>query len=248
MSYAKIDGFADPTRLDAAGVRLPVYVSEQGSKPLIVLHELPGMSPSFLRYCREMAAEGYKVHMPLMFKSPGTEMTPLQSGLFCLSREFGALFRPRGGEAQSRPFTRWLLALVRQVAEAHPDAKIGAVGMCLTGGFALAAIGGPGVHAAIACQPSWPFLFKVDSLAMSDSERANACTRAGLLPKPCAKGYRYLGDRVSRAAHMEAAKDIFGDAFERHPDLPGRAHSTLTTDSRSEAVYADVLAFLNARL
>ncbi|PTX54552.1 dienelactone hydrolase [Litoreibacter ponti] len=248
MSDLKIEGFEDPVPVDAAGVSLPVYVSVAGSKPLIVLHELPGMSPSFLRYCREMADEGYKVYMPLIFKSPGTEMSPLHTGLFCLSREFGALFRPRGGETNSRPFTRWLMGLIGHVAEENPDARIGAVGMCLTGGFALAAIAGPGVHAAIACQPSWPALFKVDTLAMSGSERANAHTRAELLPKPCAKGYRFEGDRVSRDAHMRSAEAIFGDAFERHPDLPGKAHSTLTTDSRSEAVFADVLAFLNARL
>ena len=84
--------------------------------------------------------------------------------------------------------------------------------------------------------------------ASTPQARSKAVLHAGLLPKPCAKGYRFAGDRISRASHMNAASDIFGEAFERHPDLPGKDHSTLTTDSASEEVFDDVLQFLNARL
>ena len=162
-----IQGFHQPSDVTAANITLPVYVSEAGTKPLIVLHELPGMSRSFIRYCTRMADEGYKVYMPLMFKSPNTQMGKLQSILFCLSSEFRALFSSgRTKEAHARPITTWLYELVRHVANENPGAKIGVVGMCLTGGFSLATIAVPPVEAAIACQPSVPFFFNISTPGM----------------------------------------------------------------------------------
>jgi hypothetical protein len=227
---------------------LPVYVSEIGEKPLIVLHELSGMIPSFICTCHRLANEGFKVYAPLLFNKPFGRMNAAQSAMFCVSAEFRSLFGSRGGKDQGRPFTAWLLHLVREVARRHPGRTVGAVGLCLTGGFALATIAEPGVGAAAACEPAFPFFRRIATLGLSKTERDRARARAATLPPPCAKGYRYSGDRACRESHMRAAQTLLGDAFERFPDLSGSAHSTLTTDTASEAVFQDVLQFLNARL
>ncbi|MEP4197033.1 MAG: dienelactone hydrolase family protein [Aliishimia sp.] len=228
-------------------MELPVYVSKHGTKPLIVLHELPGMSPTFVEYCSKMAGEGFKVYMPLLFKSPGTQMGDLASAAFCLSREFRRLFSAKDASG-GRPFTAWLLELVQSVSDENPGAKIGAVGMCMTGGFVIAAIAEPQVEAVAACQPSAPFLFKIETLGLSDAERQ--MVRDGKEGKaiPCVKAYRFAQDSISREAHMQAAADLLGPSLERYPDLPGKGHSTLTTSTASEAVYQDVLSFLSNRI
>lgn len=226
---------------------LPVYISTSGTKPLIVLHELPGMSPSFIDYCRRMADEGFKVYMPLMFKSPGTQMGGVASLAFCLSREFRALFAARD-RSKARPFTAWLLELVDSVSTEHPDQNIGVVGMCLTGGFAIAAIAAPQVSAVIACQPSMPVLFDIKTLGLSDAERRNVQDGKTHKAIPCAKAYRFQSDRICKEAHMAAAQTLLGPSLERYPDLPGKGHSTLTTQTASPEVYQDVLTFLQGRV
>jgi len=241
-----IDGFKKPFEFGSS-TKLPVYVSEKGQKPLLVLHELPGMTPSFIVYCQKMAAQGFKVYMPLLFKSPETEMNTLETAFFCMSREFRSLFTAKD-KTNTRPFTAWLLDLVEHVGEESPDSKIGVVGMCLTGGFAIAAIAKPQVNAVAACQPSMPFFSNIETLGLSTAERNDASAGAQEKTSPCVKGYRYQKDRISREEHMKAASNLLGSSFERYPDLPGKGHSTLTGKTANLNVYEDVLDFMTKRL
>jgi len=243
-----VDGFQEAEIFEHDGVRLPVYVSTGGEKPLVVLHELPGMMPSFIEFCRRISDDGFRVYMPLLFKSPGTEMGGAQIARFCMSREFFKLFMVRNGASGGLPVVNWLRGLLSHVGSREPDRNIGVIGMCLTGNFALAGIADPKVSAAIACQPAFPVMFGLKGLAMSERQRWEAVARAKSLPPPCVKGYRYERDWRSRRGHIDAIRDAFGDAFEMFPELPGAHHSTLTADSASEEAYRDVVSFLNARL
>lgn len=238
--------FHDPKTIGSNNP-LSVYVSKEGVKPLIVLHELPGMTPSFISYCKKMAAEGFKVYMPLIFKSPGTDMGRADMAKFCLSYEFRELFHAKDSK-NTRPFTAWLLELVQEVSDDNPDTKIGVVGMCLTGGFAIAAIARPEVEAVAACQPAFPFLFKIQTLGLSVAQRQSV--RDGIAGKstPCVKAYRYENDILSRKAHIRAAKDLLDTSLDVYPELSGKGHSTLTTTAANPEVYKDVLKFLNAQL
>ncbi|WP_421852330.1 dienelactone hydrolase family protein [Oricola sp.] len=242
-----VDGFEIAQDFAFGPDKTPVYVSAEGEKPLIVLHELPGMSPSFIDYSRSMSRRGFRVYMPLLFKQPGTEMSASRSVVFCMSGEFKRLF-DRAPDKQDRPFTQALLQLIEDVAAQQPDCDIGVIGMCLTGGFALAGIASPNVSAAVACQPSYPFFSGYETLGLSDELRAAIRARGNTLPKPCARLYRYSRDRISREPHASAAEELLGDAIDRFPDLDGSAHSTLTGKSISFAVFDDVEEFLNARL
>lgn len=245
---AAIDGFAAPATRTYEGISRPVYVSSAGRKPLIVLHELPGMSPTFIDYCRRMADLGYKVHMPLMFLAPGSDLrNPLQLATICIRAEFRELFWGRPATS-GKPFTRWLLGLIGDVARSHPEQRIGVIGMCLTGGFALAGFAHPGVAAAIACQPSIPMLGDVTTLGLTAEQRKEAQAGAARLPSPCAKAYRYEGDTISKRGHVEAAAMLLGPALAPVVELPGAGHSTLTGATASRQVFDDVLAFLSTRL
>lgn len=243
-----VEGFNDPEILGCSGVRLPVYVSTGGEMPLVVLHELPGMSPSFIAYCRRMSSDGFRVYMPLMFKAPGTEMGLLQTAGFCMSQTFRDLFAAGDKAVQGRPIVNWLAGLISHVGSVDPGRRIGVVGMCLTGNFALAGIADPNVAAAVACQPAYPFVFGTKTLGMTSTQKWKAVARARSLPHPCAKAYRYGNDWRCRRQHINAIRAAFGEAFEMFPELPGASHSTLTSTSASEAVYQDAASFLRARL
>ena len=245
---AAIDGFAAPVTHTCEGISRPVYVSRTGHKPLIVLHELPGMSPTFIDYCRRMADLGYKVHMPLLFLEPGSERPkPLQLAAICIRAEFRELFWGSPGRS-GKPFTRWMLGLIGEVAASHPGQRIGVIGMCLTGGFALAGFAHPSVTAAIACQPSIPMFGDISTLGLTAEQRKAVQDGASRLPSPCAKTYRYEADTISKRGHVEAAAALLGPALAPIVELPGPGHSTLTGSTASRQVFDDVLAFLASRL
>ncbi len=56
-----------------------------------------------------------------------------------------------------RPVARYLRALARDLNERTPGKGVGVIGMCFTGGFALAAAVDDSVLAPVMSQPSLPF-------------------------------------------------------------------------------------------
>lgn len=246
-----IDGFAGPEAVSDGMISKPVYTSERGEKSLIVLHELPGMSRPFVDYCRGLAQEGYRVFMPLLFGEPESRMSNQEVRAFCMTEEFKALFEARQDEPDARPFTAWLLRLTREVLERSDPRRAAVIGMCMTGGFALATIAEEGVGAAVACQPAFPFFRGIRTLGLSRDERESASQRARRLTvdqgRPCLQGYRHRWDYICRPAHLRAAKRIFGESFEGIT-IPGRGHSTVTAEPPSERVVEGIREFLAARL
>ena len=129
--------------------------------------------------------------------------------------------------------------------------------MCLTGGYALAAVADATgrVVAPVVSEPSLPFPLgsrRCAALHLSpqDQERLQQrLTREDLT----VLGFRFHGDRISPAARFETLRQRLGDRFEGH-QLPGNAHSVLTLDlqeSKHDPTYhalTRVLAFLTERL
>ena len=72
----------------------------------------------------------------------------------CISREFRVL-----AVRQSSPITNWLRALCRSLHAELGGKGVGAIGMCLTGNFALALMVDSAVMAPVLSQPSLPFPF-----------------------------------------------------------------------------------------
>jgi dienelactone hydrolase len=216
----------------------PVYFLGAGP-PVVIMQELPGIGPATGDLARALVAEGYRVYLPHVFGPLGKfQLGRNLFRLFCMRREFHMF-----AAGKASPIVTWMAALCRDVRDRNDGAQVAAIGMCLTGGFALTLMADDAVLAAVAAQPSLP-LFQQSALHMSKSEIAAA--RAGMAAKGPALAMRYEGDKLCTSAKTDAIAAAFGDLVEIH-QLPGKQHATLT-DHHSPEGWAHVLRYLAARL
>jgi dienelactone hydrolase len=246
-----------------AGRTHPCY--EKGSGPGVVLvPEVPGITPEVLGLGQHLVDEGFTVVIPSPFGTPGRKMTgPYLAGVvarLCIASEFRAF-----ATNAHRPIADYLRALSRDLAGRTPGAGVGIIGMCFTGGFALAAAVDDSVLAPVLSQPSVPFPLggarRADpGLSADELRHVVARTRdAGL----CVLGLRFSGDTAAPADRFATLRGQLGEAFEvieldSGPGNPGgfgrRAHSVLTGEVREEpgnlalAARARVVEFLRERL
>jgi len=234
-------------------------VLARGSGPGVVLmHELPGMTPKCMELAGELARE-FTVYLPLLFGKPG-DYAPLRSfARLCIGREF-KLFASGGGS----PVADWLRALCRRVHRECGGPGLGVIGMCLTGNFAISLMADPAVLAPVASQPSLPIALSHSgrgALALSDAELRAAAARAqcgvALL------GLRFSEDRLCPRERFASLRRALGSSFQAIEidsspgnawGIPRRAHAVLTDEfvDRSghptRAARDAVLAFLRERL
>jgi dienelactone hydrolase len=242
----------------ADGFTLPVYRQGRG-RSVVLLHELPGITPETAGLGRRIAARGFTVWMPSLCGEPGRPFSnayvAAETARLCVRREF-RLFAARA----SSPITRWLRALCRR-AHAHGGGPgVGVIGMCLTGNFALALMADPAVIAPVASQPSLPFI-GADALHVSADELVAIKQRgqAGVT----LLGLRFSGDRLCPKRRFDRLSRELGPAFESIEIDSSRgnpfghrplAHSVLTFDlidregQPTREALERVLAFLQERV
>src|ERR1700759_2268762 len=139
----------------ADGMIRPTY--RKGTGPgVIVIHEIPGITPAVIAVGEEVVASGFTVVMPHLFGRPET---PSNAGTVasamiqvCTSAEFTKL-----ATGVTAPMSTWLRDLARSLHAELGGPGVGALGMCFTGGFALAMMVDESVAAPVLCQPSTPF-------------------------------------------------------------------------------------------
>ncbi|MBM3482244.1 MAG: dienelactone hydrolase [Alphaproteobacteria bacterium] len=212
--------------------------------PVILLHELPGMTPRCLDLAATIADAGFSVNLPLLFGAAGRSATIGNSlRLLCVRRDIELFAANR-----TSPIVAWLRALCREVHSraGEPANGVGVIGMCLTGNFALSLIAEPSVFASVVCQPSLPVLTGRDALAMSPEDLSAAVAAAREKPKPVGLCMRYEKDWVSPQARFERIKKEFGDAF-AFIEYPGNEHAVLTDHLVDDALTLTI-AHLKARL
>lgn len=204
---------------------------------VIVMAEMPGITPRVVEFARRVTDIGCSVWVPQLFGEPGKGpgVTTLARSLVpaCVSREFGAFVR-----GSTAPVTVWLRALASAVHERAGGPGIGAIGMCFTGGFALAMAVDDVMLAPVLSQPSLPLnasgAHRAD-LHLSPEDLATVKARAddGL----CVLGMRFTGDRLVPAERFERLRAELGDAFvaveidssRGNPHgIPAIAHSVVT--------------------
>jgi dienelactone hydrolase len=237
-----LQGFEESAFTDE-GVTRVVYRS--GSGPgVVIMHEIPGITPEVARFGLRVAAQGLTAVLPVMFGTPGKPVsTPYALGQLaraCISREFKVL-----AKRESSPITNWLRALCRQVHRECGGPGVGAIGMCLTGGFALSLMVDEAVMAPVLSQPSLPFpVTKAHkaALGISDAElqviKRRANEGCGVL------GLRFTGDPVCPAERFATLRRELGQGFdgieidssEGNPyGIKKHAHSVLTADLVDQA-------------
>ena len=222
----------------------PTY--RKGSGPgVIIVHELPGMTPGVIAFSEEVVAAGFTVVMPQLFGRPGRGMSPaaIASGLrqVCVSKEFTKL-----ATGVTAPIATWLRSLARELHAELGGPGVGALGMCFTGGFALAMMVDDSVAAPVVAQPAAPFAIgksRGADLNLSPADLATVKQRA-------ATGCTLLGVRFRKDAatgtRFETLTRELGEHFVR-VELEGCGHSTLT-EHRQQAAVDRVLAFFEERL
>ena len=197
-----------------------------GRGPIVLLlHEIPGLHPGVLDLAHRLIGRGFTVYLPSLFGTPGAEPTSgamLRSlGRICVSREFRGLTRQPAGA------TGWLRALVRQAwadsagtddGDAVRGAGVGVIGMCLTGGFALATALEPRVLAAVLSQPALPLPLgaagraslglrpvELEALKKRTTDDATGLRLLGL---------RFSADRGCPPERFQTLRNEFGPGFE----------------------------------
>jgi dienelactone hydrolase len=226
---------------------------------------MPGITPLVAAFARKVAERGCSVAMPHLFGTDGAEptMKVFRQSLrqVCVSREFTML-----ATKKSSTITKWLNELAHHEHEATGGPGVGVVGMCLTGGFALAMLVDPVVVAPVLSQPSLPAAFRKNSparsaLGLSDDERAKVVARAEA--GQCVVGMRFTGDPLVPAERFAALRELLGDKFlgveidssATNPwGYKAKAHSVLTEDlgndlaSPTHAALEQVLTFFTTQL
>lgn len=206
---------ADYTTFDFThgGRTFPVY--RRGSGPaVIVMHEMPGLHPLVIQFADRVAAAGMTVFCPSLFGTPGKPASKgyaLQAiiGNICIRREFSIW---SGGK--SSPIVEWLRALARHAHAECGGPGVGAIGMCFTGGFALAMMTEPSVIAPVLSQPSLPL--RGGNRGSIDASAAEiSCARARFENEDLTLlGLRYRSDTLVPDARFARYAHEFGDRFE----------------------------------
>ncbi|UVT16045.1 MAG: hypothetical protein H8K04_00305 [Nitrospira sp.] len=154
----------------SAGIQHPVYCLEKDSNssdadskpPLLLLHELNGLTPQTLRYAAELSQD-FTVYLPMMFGEKGKTSFLNRKGLWAYWDWFGSEWSvPSKG---SSPIVNWLRDVVSDIEQKHKSSPIRIIGNCMTGALPLGLLGkadgtdNANIDAVVLAQPALPMRF-----------------------------------------------------------------------------------------
>jgi dienelactone hydrolase len=259
LSLANTRPFSEQFCFESADIQHTVFRHGQGAG-VVLLHELPGMSPEFWRLANWLA-EHFTVYAPDLFGNSDKPTPDSQVRLTlraCISREIHLFAKDDPG-----PITQWLRALSKALHIETDGRGVGVIGMCMTGNFALTLALDPWVVAPITSQPalpaSLPFRALDGGLQMTEQDKATLAAR-----NVDVMALRFAGDALCRAARFDAIRDVVGEvrlkehviedvhrAPNGHLQHP---HSVLTSDlvdeddSVTRQKLQEVIVFLKERI
>ncbi|QZH69396.1 dienelactone hydrolase family protein [Mycolicibacterium farcinogenes] len=269
MADDRLDDFSCGAFTHAGSTRT---VFRLGSGPaVIVMAEMPGITPRVLEFARRLPELGCTAVVPHLFGVPGLDPNPNAHGKLaaatnflgsavrvCVSKEFLTL-----ASGRTSPIVDWLRALAADEHQQCGGPGVAAVGMCLTGGFALAMAVDDRLIAPVLSQPSLPLPLTRQqrrSMDIGPDDLARVKQR-------CAHGLSVLGLRFRSDIFVPDERFAFlreqlGDSFiavelddqDANPAAALPPHSVLTEhliDSPGTATHAalhQVLSFIRQRL
>lgn len=218
---------------------------ETSKPPVLLLHEMTGLSPGTLAYAEELSKD-FTVYVPLLFGEKG-RFSPA-GGLWAYWFRGLVEFFPVGEwgvPAQgSPPIVSWLRGIVQAIGDRHGAQSIGIIGNCMTGALPLALLDHPRVTAVVVAQPALPMRFwwyadtDKESLGLSTDDLRIARQSAAMI-----YGLRFETDCLADRAKQLTLRREFGDRF-RDGEIPARdyqpdgkpinAHSTLIGSWKKE--------------
>jgi dienelactone hydrolase len=199
----------DPRAIALEGVEKVVHVAGEGPA-VIVMTEMPGISPHVARFARWVRDAGFTVYLPSLFGRDGAVPRAEEgTAVFqraCMSAEFRAF-----AANESSPVTVWLRSLARLAHEECGGPGVGAIGMCFTGNFALTMMLEPAMLAPVLSQPSLPL---DDPAGLEIAPEELAAVRRRLDEEGLTVlAYRFKGDRFCRAQRFAAYSEALGERF-----------------------------------
>jgi dienelactone hydrolase len=242
-----------------------VYTAGRGPG-VIVMTEMPGISPHVARFARWVRNAGFTVYMPSLFGRDGA-VPQAAEGIevfkrACVSAEFRAL-----AANETSPVTQWLRALAKLAHAECGGPGVGAIGMCFTGNFALTMMLEKSVLAPVLSQPTLPLK---DPAGLEISPGDLKAVRERLDRDDLnVLAYRFEGDPYCRAERFAAYQAALGQRFvarvlpdsAANPDTPPffrqavpQPHSVVTAHLIDEAgqptiqARDEILAFFRDRL
>jgi dienelactone hydrolase len=254
-----MDGLEDFTRFDFEHDGRIRRVYRKGSgPPVIVIHEMPGITPEVARFARRVADHGFAVFMPSLFGTDGKEARRIDYlvnfARICISRQFALLSANRTG-----PVVDWLRALARRLHSEIGGRGVGVVGMCITGNFALTMALDPEVVAPVLAEPSLPLCR--GRAVHAPPEALQAVRDRYALDGFKVIGLRFKGDTKCPPERFDTLRRELGPAFdwrelENSSARTGRSdpHSVLTFElidregEETRAALDLVLGYLEERL
>ncbi len=236
------------------GIRRSVFrLTIPTGPPVLLFHELGGLNDSTLAVAAAIAGNGsLSPVLPALVGPPGRNAWYRNVRPLCVGWEFVTWATNR-----TSPIVGWLRALARRESERADGARVGVVGMCFSGGFALSMVVDPNVAVAVAGQPSLPLTWKgwpgakARDLGISPGDLA--CVRGRLdRGEVAVRAVRYADDSKSPRARMQALEDTLGDGVVMTP-LPGKRHSVLADGAAGENgpaidALAEIVGLLEAEL
>lgn len=232
----------------AAGLTRDTY--RRGSGPgVVIVHEIPGITPKVTAFANEVVEAGFTVVMPSLVGTPGKDVSVgygVSSMLkVCVSKEF-----TNWALNETSPVIAYLRATARALHNEVGGPGVGAVGMCFSGGFALGMMVDDIMIAPVLSQPSMPFIglskTRNADLNLSPDDKIAVAQRAA---DGCqVLGLRFAGDRLV-GDRFASLRELLGDAFIaiELPSVHKSDHSVLT-EHRDDPSVAKVIAFLQSKL
>ena len=232
----------------AAGYTREVF--RRGSGPgVVVVHEIPGITPAVAQFANDVVAAGFTVLMPSLVGTPGKAMSngyvAQSMAKVCIAREF-----THWALNETSPIIGWLRALARNLHQEVGGPGVGAVGMCFSGGFALAMMVDDIMVAPVLSQPSMPF---AAGKAARGADLNLSPDDALVVARRAAEGCQVLGLRFTEdklvGTRFDSLRTLLGDAF-LAVELPSgskKDHSVLT-EQRDEPSVQRVLSFFQEKL
>lgn len=241
-----LDGWARGS-FTAANITRDTY--RKGTGPaVIVVHEIPGITPAVERFADEVVERGFTVVMPDLVGTPGQDVSGryIASSMLkvCVAKEFTTLAMNK-----TSPIISWLRALARATHAEVGGKGVGAVGMCFSGGFALGMMVDDIMLAPVLSQPSLPFALGKSRAADLNLSPDDAVVIAERAAQGCqVLGLRFDQDRAV-GDRFSALRSLLGDAFVAI-ELPSQKKSdhSVLTEQRDEASVQRVLDFFAEKL
>jgi dienelactone hydrolase len=191
-------------------------VFRRGAGPgVIVLAEMPGITPAVIDFADRVVALGCTAVLPHLFGIPGAPMNARNTvraiAPACVSKEFSAW-----ATNKTSPVVEWCKALARHEHERLGGPGVGVVGMCFTGNFALAMLPDTAVVAPVMSQPSLPLGITKkakSALYLSDADLTKVQERMAVEPDLCVLGLRFTADKLVPAERFAHLREALGDRF-----------------------------------